>query len=127
MAVHLDANRFLQSDRARLMSSFLQHGSETEEFSLRRFIDHHFLLVLVDGRHPHHARDHDVGPATRFAHLVDSLPGGKLLDLNLAGQNRGFFVVEQGKERNVSQNFWIARHRMSPGTESSQSALLRIA
>jgi hypothetical protein len=94
---------------------------------VRGFIDHHFLVVLVDGRHPHHARDHDVGAATRFAHLENSLTGGKLLDLNLAGQNRGFFVVEHSKEWNVSQNFWIARHRMSPGTESSQSALLRIA
>jgi hypothetical protein len=41
-----------------------------------------------------HARDHDVGAATRFAQLVNSLTGGKLLDLNPAGQNRGFFIVE---------------------------------
>jgi hypothetical protein len=85
---------FLESDRARLMSGFFQHGRETKELSVRGFIDHHFLVVLVDGRHPHHARDHDVGAATRFAHLVNSLTGGKLLDLNLAGQYRGFFVVE---------------------------------
>src|ERR1019366_9482698 len=101
------------------MGGFLQHGSETEELSRRGFIDHDFLLVLVNGCHPNHARDHDVGPATRIAHLVDSLPGSKLLDLDLAGQNGGFFVVEQGEERNLSQDFWIASHWMSPGTESS--------
>jgi hypothetical protein len=92
--VHLDLGRFLESDRARLMSGFFQHGSEAKELSVRGFIDPHFLLVFVDGRHPHHGRDHDVGAATRFAHLVNSLTGGKLLDLNLAVQNRGFFVVE---------------------------------
>ena len=76
------------------MSGFFQHGSETKELSVRGFIDHHFLVVLVDGRDPHRARDDDVGPATWFADLVNSLPGGKLLDLDLAGQNRGFFIVE---------------------------------
>ena len=110
MAVDFDANRFFESDRRRLMSGLLQHGGEAEELSMRGLIDHDFLVVLVDGGHPHHARDHDVGPPTRIAQLIDSLPGGELLDFDLAGQDGGFFIVEQSEERNVSQDFWIASH-----------------
>jgi hypothetical protein len=92
------------------MSSLLQHGREAEELSMRGLIDHDFLVVLVNGSHADHARGHDVGSSARIAQLIDSLPGSELLDLNLGGQNGGFFVVEQSEERNVSQDFWIARH-----------------
>ncbi len=114
VAVHLDADRLLESDRTRLMGGLLEHGSEAEELSLRGFIDHDFLVILVDGGHPDHARDDDVGTAARIAHLVDALAGSELLDFDLAGENGGFFVVEQGKERNLSQDFGIAGHGRLP-------------
>ena len=77
---------------------------------MRGFVDYDFLVVLVDGRHLNHARDHDVGSPARIAQLIDSLPGSELPDFDLAGQYGGFFIVEQSEERNVSQDFWIARH-----------------
>jgi hypothetical protein len=76
------------------MDGFLQHGSKTEELSLRGLIDHDFLVILVDGCYPNCPRNHDVSLATRIAHFVDSLPSGEPLDFDLAGQNASFFVVE---------------------------------
>jgi hypothetical protein len=103
--------------------------AKPKNLSVRGFIRHHFLLVLVDGRHPHYAREPRCRrAATRFAHLENSLTGGKLLDLNLAGQNRAVSSSSsKAKSGTRLKNFWIAGHRMSPGSESSQSARLRIA
>ena len=114
MPVHLDADRLLKGDRTRLMNGFLQHGSKAEELSLRGLIDHDFLVVLIDGRHPDHARDDNIGASARIAHLVNTLPGGELLDFDLPSQHGRFFVVEQRKERNLSQDFWIASHFIHP-------------
>ena len=106
-SMHTVSSRAIADDP---MRGLLQHGREAEELSMRGLIDYDFLVILVDGRHPNHARDHDVGLSARIAHLIDSLPGSELPDFDLAGQYGGFFVVEQSEQRNVSQDFWIARH-----------------
>ena len=67
------------------MGGLLQHGREAEELSMGGLIDYDFLVVLVDGRHLNHARDHNVGSPARIAQLIDSLPGGEVLDFDLAG------------------------------------------
>ena len=50
----------------------------------------------------------NVGPATRFAHLVDPLARREFLQFNLFGQDGEFFVIQQGKQRDVFQFFRIA-------------------
>ena len=83
------------------MRSLFQHRSEPEEFSVRGFVDHNFLVLLVKRRDPHAPGYHHVGPAAAIADLVDPLPGRERLQLHLSGQYRGFFFVEQGEKRNV--------------------------
>ena len=84
VAINLDAGCFLKSSSRRLVAGSIQHGGEAEEFSLCRFVDHDFLIVVVDSRDPNRARDHDVGPASGIANLVNSLARSKLLDFDLA-------------------------------------------
>ena len=61
VAIHLDADRLLEGDRARLMRRLFEHRREAEELAAGRLVDDHVLMVLVDRRHPHRARHHDVG------------------------------------------------------------------
>jgi len=39
---------------------------------------------------------------------------GKPLELDLRGQDRCFFIIEQRKQWNLCQLFRVARHRSSP-------------
>jgi hypothetical protein len=46
-----------------------------------------------------------------IADLVDALPGGKVFEVDLRGQNGPLIVVEQRKERDMLQFLGVARHR----------------
>jgi hypothetical protein len=94
VAVHFDANRFVERDGIRLMGGLLQHGGEPEKLPLRRFIDHNFLMIFVDGRDTDHPRHQHVGLSARVADFPDSLSGPERLHLNLSSEYRGFVVVE---------------------------------
>ncbi len=48
--VHFQAHRLVDRHRLRLMRSLLQHRRKSEELSMRRLVDHDFLMVLVDRR-----------------------------------------------------------------------------
>jgi hypothetical protein len=65
-----------------------------------RLIDEHLLMIFVDCRDTHIARQQNVGVLAGLAYLVDSLPGSEDLEIDLRGQD-SHFVVEQGKERDV--------------------------
>ena len=111
VAGDLEAGGFLERDRVRLVRRLLQHRRESKELAVRRFIDDHFLVVFVHGGDPHFPRDHDVRLPARVSDLVDAFARRECLELNLAGQHRGFVVVQQRKEWNASQHFRLARHR----------------
>jgi hypothetical protein len=76
-----------------------------------RLVDQHLLVVLVHGRDPNGALHHDVCVLGRIADLVDPLPWGEALELDLGGEDGGLFVIEQRKERDVSEFRRVARHR----------------
>ncbi len=114
VAVHFQADRFFQSDSIGLMRGLLQHRSEAEEFSRGGFIDDDLLMIFVNGSHPDRARDHDIGLPARVADLPDTLARSECLQFYLRSEDCGFFIVEQSKERNLSQDFWIACHFVSP-------------
>ncbi len=97
VAVDFEANGLFQSDGVGLMGRLIQHRRESEKFAVRRFIDHHFLLILVDGGDPHLAGNHHVGLAAGVAHLVDALARRKCLQFDLSRQDGSLIVVEQGR------------------------------
>ena len=68
------------------------------------FIDHHVLMILVDGGHPHRAGNHDVGLISRIVDLVDPLAGSKVRELHLLGEHCHFFVVEQREQWYLSED-----------------------
>ena len=92
------------------MRSLLEHGGKSKKFPGRGLINHHFLMVLVNGGHAHRAGDHHIGLSPGIANLPDALARGEFLEFDLPGQHRSFLCVEQGKKRNLFQHFWIARH-----------------
>ena len=73
-------------------------------------VDHDLLVILVDDGDPDHARDHDVGLSGGVADLPDTLARGKGLHFDLAGQHGRFVVIEQGKQRYLTQDFWCTSH-----------------
>ena len=111
VAVHFEADTLFQRDGVGLMWGLVEHGSEAKKLALRRLVDDDFLLVLVDGGDPHRAGDQNVGSPSGVADFPDALPRSESLDLDLSGQHRGFFVIQQGKQGNTSQDLWAARHR----------------
>src|SRR6266849_11085181 len=100
----------LERNGVGLVRRLLQHRSEAEERACCRLIDDHFLMVLVHGGDSDLSRNHHVGLAAWIADLVNAFAGGEYLQLDLAGQHRSLFVVQQSKERNSLEQFWFARH-----------------
>ena len=70
-------------------------------------IDHDLLLVLVDRRDPHLARQQHVRLAARLTLLVDPLPHGEVLEFHLGGQHRPLILVEQREERHICERIGI--------------------
>src|SRR5438034_6592992 len=114
MTVYLNADRFLLSRSHGLMRRLLQHRCEAEEFSGRRLIDHHFLMVFINCGEPDRPRNHHVSLATRVANLVDPLAWREGFHFNLTGKNGALFIIEQGEEWHLSQNGGIAGHWRPP-------------
>src|SRR5260370_20730876 len=69
-----------------------------------------YTLSLHDAL-PISSGDHHVGLSARVTYLVNALPRSEILQLHLPRQHRYLIFVEQRKQRNVFQNFGIARHR----------------
>ena len=53
IARDLEAGGVFDGGCAGLMRGLFEHGCETEELAMRRFIHDHFLLVFVHGGDPH--------------------------------------------------------------------------
>lgn len=99
---NLQALGLFERHGAGMVRRLFEHGSETEELTVSRFVDHHLLLVFIHGGHPDLARDHDVGLRSGGAGLVDALARRECLKLDLAGQYGRLLIIQQGKERNIS-------------------------
>src|SRR4029077_9712353 len=93
------------------MVRLIEHGGETEELPFRRLVHDDFLLVLIDGRNPHCTGDQDVSLSARVANFPDALARSEVLDLDLRGQDRSLFVVEQGKQGDTFQHLGAAGHQ----------------
>src|SRR5437899_10321569 len=117
LPAYFEANRFFEGNSAGLVRRLLEHGGETKELAMSRLINNHFLLILVHGGDPDLPGNHYVSLSTRVADLVDALTRGESLELDLPGQNRGLLFVQQSKERNVLQHFWVAPHRSPRAVE----------
>ena len=102
VAGDLQARGFLEGHGAGLVRRLLEHGSETEELAASRLVDDHFLLILVHGEDTHLAGDDHVGRGAGVAYFVDALAGSERFEVHLTCQHRGLFIVEQGKEGNIS-------------------------
>src|SRR5690349_20107404 len=120
MPINLEDMCVFERDRAGLMWRLIQHRSEAEKLALLRLGDHYLLLIFVNGGEANLARDHDVSPAARIAHLINALARSEVLDLNLSGQDCQLLVIEQGKERNFPQCLRVTCHE-SPHTLGNQS------
>jgi hypothetical protein len=94
VAVDLHANGLFERRRIRLMRRLVQHGREAEKFAARRLVHQHVLMILVDGRDPDLAGDHDISLAARIAHLINTLARREGLQFDLPRQNRHFFIVQ---------------------------------
>src|SRR5438874_13031870 len=99
------------------MRRAVEHRGKAKELALRGLIDYDFLVVLIDSRHAYFAGYEYVAAAAFISDFVDSLAGDKLFHLNLAGENGGFVVVQQGEKGNVSQQLSITMHP-SPRTST---------
>ena len=53
VAVHFDADGFFHGGRVGLVRCLFQHGSKPKELAGVGFVDHHFLVILIDGSYPH--------------------------------------------------------------------------
>ena len=83
VAVHFDAGGFLHRRGVRLVRRLLQHGRETEKFTVAGLVHHHFLMIFVHGGHAHLAGKHHIGVAVGVAYLVDALQRHKFFHLHL--------------------------------------------
>src|SRR5579872_1046235 len=106
------------------MRSLLQHRRKSKELSVRRFVDHDFLLILVDGRDPHPARHHHIRLPAGVADLVNALPRRERFQPHLPRQHRRLFFIQQRKQWNVLQYLRIACHRRPRRVKSVARALL---
>ena len=70
--------------------SLLEHGGEAEEFAVGGFVDHDFLVILIDGGDAHLAGNHDVGLAAGVAHFVDALARARMFSVRLVRPGRRF-------------------------------------
>ena len=91
----------VDGDGGSLVGRLFQHGGEAEEFADGGLVDHDFLSILIDRGHADGAGDDHVSVAVGVAGLIDPLARVEALMLHLAGQDGGFFIVEQGKERHL--------------------------
>src|SRR5262245_15089843 len=109
--VDLQTRRLFDRDRPGLVLRLFEQRRKPKEVALAGLIEYDLLPVLVHGKYPDLAGDHDIGAGAEVADLVDALPRHEPRELDLAREHRELFVVEQGKQRNLSQNLGIAGHR----------------
>jgi hypothetical protein len=77
---------------------------------VRRFVDQHFLLVVVDRGDTDRAGDDHVAVFGGIADLENPLQRRKFLDIHLHREHLSFIVVKQLKKRDVPQFIGIAWH-----------------
>src|SRR5437868_9259074 len=92
------------------MRSLLQHGGKTKELAATGLINYDLLLIFVDGSDAHGALDYDVRATGCIADLVNALALGKILQLDLGGQDGKFIVIHASKNRDLFQHFGITVH-----------------
>ena len=97
MAIDLDAHAFFEGYGPGLMRGLIEHGSESEELTRRRFVDDYLLLIFIDGGDANRAGDEDVGSIPGIADLIDSLARREVPKLYLGGENGGFLIVQERK------------------------------
>jgi hypothetical protein len=110
VAADLYAGRLLNGEGAGLVGRLLKHGGKTEKLAVAGFVDHNLLLVFVDRTYLDDAGQHNVSVHAWIANLIDALPGSKHLKVDLGSQDRYFIIVKQGKERDMFELDWVARH-----------------
>ena len=93
-AVDFNALGFFERDRTGLVRRLVEHGREPEEFSGRRLIDHHFLVIFVYRRYPDGSRNQNVGAASGIADAVNALPGSEPANIHLAGEDSCLVIVQ---------------------------------
>lgn len=123
--VHFEADRFFEGQGAGLMRGLLQHGGKAKKLARCRLVDNDLLVVFVHGGEADSSGDHDVGLPVLVADLVYALAGSEFLDLDLSGQDGHLLIVQQSKERNALQYFWVARHQSPRPVEVDRARSLQ--
>ncbi len=109
-AVHFQAGGLFDGVRAGAVMDLLDHGRKTEKLAVPRLVHDDLLVVLVKRGHAHRTGQHHIGAVGSFVDFVDALPGGKLSELDEGGKQVELLIVQQGKERHMSQLVFLARH-----------------
>ena len=90
----LNTRGFFRGEGAGLVRRLRQHGGEAEKLAVPGLIDDDLLLILVNGRNLHRARQQNVGVLAGIANLVDALPRSEDFEIDLRGQHGSFIIVE---------------------------------
>src|SRR5947207_14394530 len=96
------------------MRRFIKQGSEPEKVACSRLVYDQLLLIFVDDRDSDGTRDQDIAAPARIGHLIDTLAGLVIPQFHLSGEHRGFFIVQERKEWDLSQYVYIAGHLGCP-------------
>src|SRR5262249_6779799 len=107
---YFQTNRLFQRQRGCLVGRLCEHRGETEELALVALLLNYFLLILVEGRNPHFARDHHVCVTAGSSGLVNTFPWTEGLDLNLTRQDRSLVIIQQRKQWNTFEYLRLASH-----------------
>src|SRR6266849_3217172 len=128
MTIDFDADGFFERSGAGLMRRLIEHGSETEELAGRGLVHDDFLVVFIHGRNTHSSGNHHVSSSAWVADLIDPLARNEGLQFYLSRQDGSLLFIQQGKERNIFQNVWVARHRSPRSLKcGSRRSKLRIS
>jgi hypothetical protein len=114
VAVEFDASDVAGGHGLGLMRGLLEHGGQTEVLSRAGLMQDNFLVVFVDGSDAGASGDDDIGGAGGIADLENALARWEPLDFNLRSENAKLVIVEVGKQRHITQDCRITRHRKSP-------------
>jgi hypothetical protein len=110
----------------RFDGSLFQHGGEAKELAVRGLVNNDLLTIFVDGRDADAAGHHHVGLTGLISDFVDALARSKMPHLDLTGENSGFLVIQQRKQRNMLQFLGFAGHWPPRREEGSLKSAQRI-
>ena len=113
LAIELQADGLFHRHGVGLMRRLIDHRGEAEDAAVDGFVDQDFLLVFVVGGDADAAGHEDVGGVRDLSDFEDALADGELADVDLCGEDGQFFLVQEFKERDVSELVGIAGHGFS--------------